>query len=338
MTVPHTSSSPSPLWLRLGFWICLIIGAAAVIRRLFALASQAHHGPPQMAGLDDAFASHTALTLAHIIPAILFVMVAPFAVFSRFARLRGPDQGAQRPVSVAGVAERVLFPLGVVVGLTAYAMATYAVGGWIERSGIYLFDSLFLFSLARSFRYRQLGEPPSSGAGSCGPSPSCSVSEPRAPSWGSLSPPAVSPIFARMSFSGSRCGWGSPSICSSSNSGFGPWIAACRSRQLPSPLSIRRPTPEESLYDQFRNGCTAIRVAEASRSAAVAAVVALCSVIHRRPVARHGHWRFALLARPLGIVPNHRFLFPIARRQGAGLRLPANRSQHLPGLVHGGCG
>jgi hypothetical protein len=159
MTVPQTSSSPSPLWLRIGFWICVIIGAAAVIRRLFALASPAQNGPPQMAGLDDAFASHTALTLAHIIPAILFVLVAPFAVFSRFARLRGPDQGAQRPVSVAGVAERVLFPLGVVVGLTAYAMATYAVGGWIERSGIYLFDSLFLFSLARSFRYRQLGEP-----------------------------------------------------------------------------------------------------------------------------------------------------------------------------------
>ena len=143
----HPASSarvPSPMWLRIGFWICVLIGAAAVIRRLFAIISPAQNGPPQMAGLDDAFASHAVLTLAHIIPAILFVLLAPFAVFSRFGRLRWP--------------ELVLFPLGAVVGLTAYGMARYAVGGWTERIGIYLFDTFFLFSLARAFRYRQLGD------------------------------------------------------------------------------------------------------------------------------------------------------------------------------------
>lgn len=149
-TLPHSTKDSlpphprSPLWLRLGFWICVVIGAAAVIRRLFALVSPAQNGPPQMVGLDDAFASHTALTLAHIIPAILFVLLAPFAVFSRFARLRWPEQ--------------ILYPLGAIVGLTAYAMATYAVGGWTERTGIYLFDTFFLFSLARAFRYRQHGD------------------------------------------------------------------------------------------------------------------------------------------------------------------------------------
>ena len=141
---PTPQVPESPLWLRIGFWICTVIGAAAVIRRLFALAAPAHNGPPQMTGMDDAFASHAGLTLAHIIPAILFVLVAPFAVFARFARLRWP--------------ERILFPLGVVVGLTAYAMTAYSIGGWIERSAIYLFDSLFLFSLARGFVYRQRGE------------------------------------------------------------------------------------------------------------------------------------------------------------------------------------
>lgn len=135
---------PSPLWLRIGFWICVLIGAAAVVRRIFALAAPSQGGPPQMVGLDQAFAAHTALTLAHILPAILFVLLAPLVVFSRFARLRWP--------------ERILFPLGVVVGLTAYGMTAYSIGGWTERVAIYLFDTLFLYSLARSFAYRQRGD------------------------------------------------------------------------------------------------------------------------------------------------------------------------------------
>jgi hypothetical protein len=136
--------SKSPLLLRIGFWICVVIGAAAVIRRLVALAAPAHNGPPQMAGLDDAFASHTALTLSHIVPAILFVLLSPLVVFARFSRLKWPD--------------RILFPLGAVVGLTAYAMNVYAVGGWTERIAILLFDTFFLYSLFRAFQYWRRGE------------------------------------------------------------------------------------------------------------------------------------------------------------------------------------
>jgi hypothetical protein len=147
-TLPHpitpSASTRSPLWLRTGFWICVAIGAAAVIRRLFALAAPGHNGPPQMSAMDDAFASHAALTLAHIIPAILFVLVAPFAVFARFQQLHWP--------------ERILFPLGALVGITAYAMTAYSIGGWIERSAIYLFDSLFLFSLGRAYLYGRCSE------------------------------------------------------------------------------------------------------------------------------------------------------------------------------------
>jgi prepilin signal peptidase PulO-like enzyme (type II secretory pathway) len=141
---PFPRENRSPLWLRIGFWICIVIAVAVVLRRLFALAAPSHNGPPQMAGLDDAFASHAALTIAHIVPAILFVLLTPLAVFARFAHLRWP--------------EHVLFPLGAVVGVTAYAMASYAVGGWIERSAIYLFDTLFLYSLVRAFRYGQLAD------------------------------------------------------------------------------------------------------------------------------------------------------------------------------------
>jgi hypothetical protein len=82
------------------------------------------------------FASHAALTLAHILPAFAFVLVAPFFVF--------------RKSSETGWPEHVLFPLGLVVGVTAYAMSTYSVGGWVERSAVLLFNTLFLLSFLRA--------------------------------------------------------------------------------------------------------------------------------------------------------------------------------------------
>ena len=120
----------APLWMRIGFWICIVIAIAVVIRRVLALAYPPHSAPPQMAALDAAFASHAALTLAHILPALAFVLIAPLVVF--------------RTSFGAGWAERVLFPLGAIVGITAYAMSRYSIGGWIERSAVFLFTSLFL--------------------------------------------------------------------------------------------------------------------------------------------------------------------------------------------------
>jgi hypothetical protein len=97
-----------------------------------------------MAGLDTAFASHAALTLAHILPALLFVVLLPFAYVRRL--------GAS-----AGV-ERLLFPLGVIVGITAYLMSSYAIGGWIERSAVLFYNSIFLFALLRAWWYMRHGE------------------------------------------------------------------------------------------------------------------------------------------------------------------------------------
>jgi hypothetical protein len=40
------------------------------------------------------------------------------------------------------------------VGVTAYAMSKYSVGGWVERSAVLFFNSLFLFSLLRAWQLR----------------------------------------------------------------------------------------------------------------------------------------------------------------------------------------
>ncbi len=83
---------PVPQWLRGGFWVCIAIAVAAVIRRIIALALPLSSGPPQLVELDRIFASHAALTLAHILPALAFVLIAPFAVFRSFSRFTWPER------------------------------------------------------------------------------------------------------------------------------------------------------------------------------------------------------------------------------------------------------
>src|ERR1700722_3631649 len=110
----NAQAAPS-LWLRTGFWACIVISVAVVLRGVAALADPPRSAPPQMAGLDAVFASHATLTLLHILPALAFVVVAPLVVFRRPGHAAWP--------------ERLIFPLGGVVGITAYAMSVYSVGG-----------------------------------------------------------------------------------------------------------------------------------------------------------------------------------------------------------------
>lgn len=133
----------APLWLKAGFWACIVIAVAAALRRFVALVHPSQTGPSAMAGLDAAFASHAALTFAHIISATAFVLVAPLVL------LRAPK---------SGLWERLLFPLGAMVGITAYAMSIPVFGGWVERSAVLLFNSVFLFSMARAYWYARAGE------------------------------------------------------------------------------------------------------------------------------------------------------------------------------------
>lgn len=140
----RSSAHVAPLWLRVGFWVCVVIAVAAVIRRVFALLYPPHSAPPQLAGLDKVFASHATLTLAHILPALLFVLATPFFVCRKSKENGWPDY--------------TLLSLGAVVGVTAYAMSAYSVGGWVERSAVLVFNTLFLFSLFRAYLYMRHGD------------------------------------------------------------------------------------------------------------------------------------------------------------------------------------
>lgn len=133
-----------PRWLRIGFWFCTFIAVVVVLRRLFALEVPSQSGPPQLLALDAAFRLHAGLTLAHILPALAFVLLTPFVFMQRFRHPAWPGW--------------LIFPVGFLVGVTAYAMTEYAIGGWIERSAVLFFNTLFLCSLARALWYARQGE------------------------------------------------------------------------------------------------------------------------------------------------------------------------------------
>jgi len=124
--------------VRLAFWVSILIAVAVVIRRIVALASPTQGGPPQMAALDSAFASHAPLTLAHILTALAFVLLVPYILLRR-SRTLWPEQ--------------LLMALGAIVGVTAYAMNRYSIGGWLERSAVLIFNTAFLYSITRAYLY-----------------------------------------------------------------------------------------------------------------------------------------------------------------------------------------
>jgi hypothetical protein len=134
-----------PGWLKVGFGICIVIAVAAVMRRMVALATATGPKvPPELNNLDAWFRAHAFLTWVHISAALLFVLLLPFA----FRRTGGK--------SVA--TEKMFFILGAITGATAYGMSRYAVGGWVERSAVLVFNTIFLLSLARAYVMQREGK------------------------------------------------------------------------------------------------------------------------------------------------------------------------------------
>ena len=66
-----TVTARFPLWLRIAFWVCIVIAVAVVFRRAAALLLSPSPGAPaQLASLDAWFVSHNVLTWTHILCAV----------------------------------------------------------------------------------------------------------------------------------------------------------------------------------------------------------------------------------------------------------------------------
>lgn len=128
------------LWI--AFVLLCAIGAGAATRRIVALVSTPLAGSAPFANLDAHFAAKAGMTLLHIVPSLLFVLLAPLQFVSS-VRLRYP-----RLHRWMG---RVTMALGIVIGISALWLSAHPVGGLTEATATILFGSLFLFCLARAW-------------------------------------------------------------------------------------------------------------------------------------------------------------------------------------------
>src|SRR5215472_3618469 len=148
MPIPRDihAGSTRPLRLKRAMWIGMIllclIGVAAVLRRIAALAYPLHNAPAQLATLDEAFARRPVLTLIHIVPGLVLLTLVPFQ-FSRSFRNR--HLRAHRWIG------RTAMVLGLIIAVSALGLLRDPVGGRIEVACILLFDVFFLFALTKAF-------------------------------------------------------------------------------------------------------------------------------------------------------------------------------------------
>jgi uncharacterized membrane protein len=139
------------------------VGVAAVMRRIVHVVPVVMHGyspaavPPnprlaQLAAMDDLFARYPVLTLVHIVPGMLFMILGPLQ-FSPGIRARH-----LRWHRFSG---RVFVVCGLVIGISAVVMSfgMPAIGGVNQAAATALFGVFFLFALSRAFwhiRLRQI--------------------------------------------------------------------------------------------------------------------------------------------------------------------------------------
>ncbi|SRR6266404_5930917 len=132
-----------------------LIGVAVAVRRmvnLVPIVARGYH-PPAVASnpavarfgaLDDLFVRYPILTLVHIVPGLLFMMLGPLQFSStirarhlRWHRLNG----------------RIFVICGLVIGISALLMSFNmpAIGGFNQAAATTLFGAFFLYALCKAF-------------------------------------------------------------------------------------------------------------------------------------------------------------------------------------------
>ena len=131
------------------------IGVAVGVRRTVLLVPIVTHGyrPPavssnprlaQLSALDDLFAQHPILTLVHIVPGMLFMILGPLQFSSRIRA---------RHLRWHRLSGRVFVVCGLVIGISALVMSfgMPAIGGVNQAAATTLFGTFFLFALGKAF-------------------------------------------------------------------------------------------------------------------------------------------------------------------------------------------
>jgi uncharacterized membrane protein len=154
------------LGLRRAMWAAAIflsvIGITVAVRRMTHVlpivargyrpaAVPANPTAAQFAALDDLFARYPVLTLVHIVPGLLFMVLGPLQ-FSATIRARH-----LRWHRFSG---RIFVTCGLVMGVSALVMSLGmpAIGGVNQAAATTLFAIFFLFALCKAFWHIRRGE------------------------------------------------------------------------------------------------------------------------------------------------------------------------------------
>jgi Predicted membrane protein (DUF2306) len=135
--------------------VLALIGIAVVVRRtahLVPILINGYHPPAamsnltaaQLAALDDVFARYPVLTLIHIVPGVLFMVLGPLQ-FSATIRARHLQWHRW--------SGRVYLVCSLIIGVSALVMsfAMPAIGGLTQAVATTLFALLFLFALGKAY-------------------------------------------------------------------------------------------------------------------------------------------------------------------------------------------
>jgi hypothetical protein len=136
------------------FWIILLllcaIGAGAAVRRIVALETAPSPGTLQSASqfaspfvsIDAHFTAKAGMTLIHVIPALLFVLLVPLQFVSPLR---------ERHPRIHRWTGRIIVGLGVVLGISALSLSARPIGGLVESAAATFFGCFFLFSLGKGW-------------------------------------------------------------------------------------------------------------------------------------------------------------------------------------------
>jgi uncharacterized membrane protein len=127
-----------------GIIFLALIGVASVVRRYVYLAAFFTTGhSPSNNTFDAGFDRHPLLTLIHITPGLLFMLLGPL----QFVK----DLRQRKPVFHRWTG-RVFLVCAAIIGISALAMGFLTpIGGFNETAATTLFALLFLFALVKAF-------------------------------------------------------------------------------------------------------------------------------------------------------------------------------------------
>ena len=124
----------------------VLIGILIVTRRtlfLIDLNTPGKYTPGKSPVPDGGFAAHPFLTLTHIVPGLLFMLLAPLQFIKK---LRNNYPKVHRTIGY------IVLVCGLIIGSTALIMGfIMAIGGIVETLAITLYGTLFLFSLTKAY-------------------------------------------------------------------------------------------------------------------------------------------------------------------------------------------